>query len=103
MKIQLKHMIVIAGLAWPGLAGAFSRGATGSSGQNGGSCNGCHSGGSTPTVKISGPATLAAGEQGTYTLVVSGGAAKVGGLDVSVDDPTAQLGGGSNTQVVNGE
>ena len=54
-------------------------------------CNQCHTGGSAPTVSITGPTTLAAGATGTYTFTVSGGAAAAFGMDVSVSDVSAAL------------
>jgi hypothetical protein len=73
-------------------AGAYHSGITGFSGQRPGfDCNACHAGGSAPTVALRGPGTLDAGDTAEYTLTITGGAAVVGGLDVSVDNPAAQL------------
>ena len=46
-------------------------------------CDACHSGGTTPTVSISGPAAVTVGTTATYSLTVSGGAGVHCGLDVS--------------------
>jgi hypothetical protein len=86
-------------------AGASSGGISGLSGNpaNGGDiCNICHSGGTVPTVTITGPLTVQAGSTSRYQLVISGGQQVAGGLDVSVD-------GGSlsaidaGTYILNGE
>lgn len=73
-----------------GVAGARPGGINGYSGNpatNGGDiCDACHSAGSTPTVTLSGPTSVATGSTQTYTLTVSGGQEVAGGLDVSVTD-----------------
>jgi len=66
-------------------------GVVGYAGNTADTCNNCHSGGATPTVTITGPATLQAGQTGDYQLVVTGGASARAGLDVAVDSPAAQL------------
>jgi len=71
------------------VAHARKDGIAGESGQGAGTCNDCHSGGPAPTVKLTGPTMLQSGATGSYELVITGGAAKVGGLGVSVDDPGA--------------
>jgi hypothetical protein len=87
-------------------AWASSGGRTGYSGNPatnyGEICTSCHSGGSVPTVTLTGPTSLATGESGTYTLTITGGAAVVGGLDVSTTGGTLQA-TGSNTKLSNGE
>jgi MYXO-CTERM domain-containing protein len=72
-------------------ASAHEMGIAGEGGQGAASCNDCHSGGSAPKVRLTGPAMLDAGATGTYHLVITGGAAVVGGLGVSVDNPDAVL------------
>lgn len=47
--------------------------------QAGKSCNSCHTGGATPTVTINGPATLAPGQTGDYTMVVTTGQTRAAG------------------------
>jgi hypothetical protein len=74
-----------------GVARAHSAGVSGFSGQQEQTCNHCHYGGTSPTVTLDGPSTLAPGAAGDYTLTIRGGAAVVGGLDVSVDDAGASL------------
>lgn len=49
------------------------------------SCNQCHSGGTTPTVTINGPASLAAGASAEYTLVVSTGQTRAAGGVAATD------------------
>lgn len=51
-------------------------------------CNGCHTGGNAPTVSFTGPATLTAGQTGTYTFNVSGGAF---GVNIAADSAQASL------------
>jgi hypothetical protein len=54
-------------------------------------CNDCHSGGAAPTVTLTGPTTLTAGQTANYTLTVSGGAGARAGMDVMVDESQAKL------------
>jgi uncharacterized protein (TIGR03382 family) len=73
---------------------ANSTGSTGHSGkQNNMTCAaaGCHSGGAAPTVEISGPTTLAAGETGQYSLIIRGGPAQAGGTNIAVSGTAASL------------
>jgi hypothetical protein len=64
---------------------AYTHGIAGYSGQQPGIfCNQCHQGGSTPQVTLSGPTGLDAGEQATYTLTITGGAAAGCGFDATV-------------------
>lgn len=51
-------------------------------------CNGCHTGGNAPTVSFTGPATLTAGQTGTYTFNVSGGSF---GANIAADSSNASL------------
>src|SRR3954467_10300873 len=83
-------LLITLGIAAPSLA--YKNGNTGVTGEHGGpTCNMCHSGGSAPQVELSGPATLEAGGVAAYRLLITGGAAQVGGLNVALDDPTAAL------------
>ncbi|MBL8917329.1 MAG: PKD domain-containing protein [Myxococcaceae bacterium] len=66
-------------------------GVVGYSGKGAESCNNCHTGGATPTVAITGPSTLQAGQTGTYQVSISGGAGSRAGMNVAVDVPAAQL------------
>lgn len=54
-----------------------------------GSCNDCHSGGTAPSVTITGPDSLAAGATGNYTVVVNGGARV--GVNIAITDPLGAL------------
>ena len=67
----------------------FSGGINGFSGNpvtNGGStCSNCHSGGTTPTVVLTGPSVVQPGSINTFTLTISGGQQNSGGLNVSAD------------------
>ena len=78
-------------LSAPALAN--SAGITGNSGKPGSTqtCSTCHSGGSTPTVELTGPTTLAAGATGQYTLTITGGPGLKGGMNVAVDNTAASL------------
>jgi hypothetical protein len=81
---------------------AFSGGIAGRS-QTG--CGGCHSGGSRPTVNLSGPSTLTAGSSSVYSLTISGGAGSCGGLDVSVSGGSLSITGsdGPSEYILSGE
>jgi hypothetical protein len=79
--------LVLACLLMPSAAFAHSAGILGYSGKSSGiMCIACHTGGSTPTVQLTGPSTLQANAVATYTFTISGGAAKLGGLDVAESD-----------------
>jgi uncharacterized protein (TIGR03382 family) len=55
-------------------------------------CKACHFAGATvPTVEISGPATLTAGQTGQYSVIITGGPAKVGGTNIAVSGTAATL------------
>lgn len=90
----MRSALAAAIAAWLGSAGAaagFTGGAPGYSGASGQTCNACHSGGVAPTVTISGADTLAAGETGTYVIVVSSASPafdKFAGVDVSASAGT---------------
>lgn len=72
-------------------------GKTGSSGKSGSQpCTMCHNGGAAPTVELSGPKTLSAGAKGQYTLIIRGGAAVKGGMNVAVSNTTAALEAGTD-------
>ncbi|TKC94186.1 MXAN_6652 family MXYO-CTERM-anchored protein [Polyangium fumosum] len=74
---------------------AASAGITGQSGKKGATCITCHKGGEPCTVEFEGPTTLAPGATGQYSFVIRGGAAKTGGMDISVDHEEASLETGS--------
>lgn len=70
----------------------FSGGISGYSGNvatnAGNTCMFCHSGGTTPSINLTGPVLVQPGTINTYTLTISGGQAHSGGMDVSVDAGT---------------
>lgn len=49
------------------------------------SCNQCHTGGATPTVTLEGPASLAAGQTASYSLVVKTGLSRAAGGIAATD------------------
>ena len=99
-------LLSVTVLAWslgvPQRAWAHAAGVSGYSGKTGSTCNGCHSGGTTPTVVITGPTSLATSSTAVYTLTITGGAAVVGGLDAATSAGTLQA-TGPNTQLMSGE
>ncbi len=68
----------------------------------GNSCALCHSGGTAPTITLTGPVSVQPGTVNTYTLTISGGQANSGGLDVSVDAGTL-ISTLANTKLQSGE
>jgi Abnormal spindle-like microcephaly-assoc'd, ASPM-SPD-2-Hydin len=99
MLFPVAVLVCIYGV--PQEAWARSGGISGFSG-NPSTCTSCHGGGTVPTVSLTGPTSLTAGASGVYTLTITGGAAVVGGLDVSTTSGTLQA-TGSNTTLLNGE
>lgn len=63
----------------------YSGGITGRSGKNGQDCSSCHSGGSAPTVTLTGPAFLLHDSTRTFTFRVAGGQQVAAGLNVALD------------------
>jgi hypothetical protein len=90
-------------------AHAFSTGISGRSGKQGVTCmNGCHGANAPsplmPTVELTGPAMLAPGATGDYALIIRGGPAREGGLNVAVSDNGGTLAGtGTDTKILAGE
>jgi hypothetical protein len=86
-------------------AGAFSAGiASTQFGSLG--CNTCHSGGTKPTVTLTGPAAVTPESTNQYTLQIEAVAPQnKGGLNVSAADGTLAVGGSasSGTQVISGK
>ncbi|EPX61746.1 hypothetical protein D187_010365 [Cystobacter fuscus DSM 2262] len=103
MRASLGTVGVISACLISTSALANSSGITGQSGKDGATCNTCHSGGSAPTVEISGPATLAPSATGQYTLIIKGGAANVGGMNIAVDNAAAVLQAGEGSQKIGKE
>jgi uncharacterized protein (TIGR03382 family) len=98
------HTVVLLSLpllSTPALAN--STGTHGQSSKQGVNCNGCHLGASAPKVELSGPSELAPGETGQYSLTITGGAAKVGGLNIAVDNAAAVLMPGEGQQKLGDE
>jgi MYXO-CTERM domain-containing protein len=68
-------------------AQANRNGRIGQSGKQGVTCLYCHTGAaSQASVSVQGPASLGAGQTGLYEVVISGGPAAVGGVNVAVDN-----------------
>jgi hypothetical protein len=64
-------------------AWAWGAGISGYSGHHGATCTECHFGGTAPMVSLRGPATLFAGQSGTFTLdVITGASTTKVGFDV---------------------
>ncbi|WNG24651.1 hypothetical protein F0U62_11925 [Cystobacter fuscus] len=103
MRASLGTVGVISACLFSTSALANSSGITGQSGKDGSTCNTCHSGGSAPTVEISGPATLEPNATGQYTLIIKGGAARVGGMNIAVDNAAAVLQAGEGSQKIGKE
>jgi uncharacterized protein (TIGR03382 family) len=83
---------------------ASSTGVSGYSGKNAAqTCNTCHSGGTAPTVELTGPTTLAAGATGQYVLTIRGGAAVVGGTNIAVSNTAASLEPGAGMKKMGSE
>lgn len=68
---------------------SFSGGVSGYSGNpatNGGNtCSSCHSGGTIPTVNLTGPSSVQPGTVSTFTFTISGGQQNSGGLNISAN------------------
>ena len=77
---------------------ANSTGMTGNSGKSATTCSSCHTGGSAPTVTLTGPSSLAAGATGQYTLTITGGPGLKGGFNVAVDNTAASLEPGTGSK-----
>ena len=75
-------MLVFMALMQPSFALA-SAGDTGYSGLSGRNCGACHSGGTVPTVTISGPASATAGSVNSYTFKITGGPLAAGACDIA--------------------
>lgn len=66
----------------------LSSGISGYSGSGANTCSQCHSGGTAPSVVIAGPNSVSPSSTNTFTLTISGGQQKAGGLDVSATGGT---------------
>lgn len=98
---------VTALLLIPTAVFADANGISAYSGKQGGTfCTSCHTGGTPPSVALTGPATLGAGQTASYTVTISGGAATASGLDVALGGAAAAgatLVPGPGTKLLNGE
>lgn len=95
-------------LLWlPFTAWATPTGISGFSGKSvGTTCTSCHSGGTAPTVMVSGPTTLMLGATGNYTVTVNGGPGKNAGIDAALggaNSGQAVFTAGTGTKLLNGE
>ena len=72
---------------------------------SGANCTACHATGATPpTVTIEGPTTVTAGTTNLYTLLINGGPAQTGGLNLSTSNNRGTLlPAGADTQALLGE
>jgi uncharacterized protein (TIGR03382 family) len=89
-------------------AQANLNGITGRSSKQGQNCmaSGCHATNpspTAPTVTLQGPTTLEAGATGNYTLVITGGPAVKGGMNVAVSNNGGTLNAGAGLRVAAGE
>ncbi|MBN1209694.1 MAG: hypothetical protein JXB05_32900 [Myxococcaceae bacterium] len=101
--MHIRSFLLLGVIGVSSTAAAFSSGATNLSGKTANTCNNCHTGGATPTVTLTGPTTVLPGSTQSYRLTITGGAAQVGGMDVSVDNAAATLIAGPGMRAVAGE
>ena len=98
---------VVVCLLTPSAAMAYSFGIISYSGAQGKAmtCNLCHFGGVAPTVSLSGPQTIAAGDTGMFTFTVhSNAAAQIGaGFDVAASGGALQTVSGQDEQLIGSE
>jgi hypothetical protein len=97
---------LLGALLAPLTALAYGGGVVGFSGKSPGQlCTGCHtvSTGTAPTVTLDGPATLNAGQTGTFTLTITGGPGVRGGMNVAVSGTAAVLNAGAGSAKESGE
>jgi hypothetical protein len=85
------------------LVWAKPTGITGFSGLATRTCNNCHSGGIDPSLSLEGPEEVAVGDDVTFIVSIAGGAAQLGGLDVSAGDAGVELIPGEGMKTMNGE
>lgn len=88
---------------------ANSTGINGRSGKQGvtcmdSACHGANPSSAIPTVELTGPSTLAAGETGNYSLTITGGPGVKAGMNVAVSDNGGTLAkSGTDLKVLAGE
>jgi MYXO-CTERM domain-containing protein len=92
----LLSVCLVSGSALANKNGIITRsGKTSGSSCAGSSCHSAPANTPRPTVTLTGPTTLNSGETGNYTLVIAGGPAAVGGMNVAVDSAQASLQAGT--------
>jgi hypothetical protein len=101
--MHIRQFLLLGVIGVSSTAAAYSSGMTNMSGKTTATCNNCHYGGEKPTVTLSGPTTVLPGSTNTYRLTLTGGAAKVGGVDVAVDNASATLVPGAGMRAITGE
>lgn len=89
----LALFLVLVGMTVSSVAHANSSGIAGYTGKQGGTCADCHKGGATPTVKLTGPSTLAAGQSAEYSVLVTGNGATAAAV-AATDGVKLTAGGG---------
>ncbi|MDP1918088.1 MAG: choice-of-anchor V domain-containing protein [Myxococcales bacterium] len=97
---------LLAVLALPLTAFAYGGGVVGFSGKVSTQlCSGCHlaGAGAAPTVTLTGPATLNAGQTGSFSLTITGGPGVRGGMNVAVSGTAAVLNAGAGSAKESGE
>jgi hypothetical protein len=103
----VRTAVLLLAAVFPLCAVATPAGISGFSGKGGSSiCTSCHTGGTAPTVALTGPATLVAGMTGNYTFTITGGPGINSGLDVGLggaNSGTAAFTAGPGTKLLNGE
>ena len=99
-KKKIANTIVLSVIGFSFFLFAYSNGITGRT-TSGCSCHGSAAS-SAVTVAIAGPDTLAPGQQGSYTLTITGGPLAAGGCDISTSGGTL-LNANSDLQVISGE
>jgi len=104
MILFFSFAVLLGSGAIPQAAWASSGGRTGSSGKTGTTCTGCHSAsGTAPTVALTGPTSLPTGSTTVYTFTITGGAAVVGGFDVSTTGTATLQATDPNTRLQSNE
>jgi len=83
-------------------AAAHSTGETGHSGKQRSTCNECHSGGTAPDVRFSGPQSVTAGDIVTYRFEVQSmrGAQRAAGFNVAVSDGSLDVASDEDEQLI---
>jgi uncharacterized protein (TIGR03382 family) len=97
---------LLGALLFPLTALSYGGGVVGFSGKSPGQlCTGCHavSTGTAPTVTLDGPATLNAGQTGTFSLTITGGPGVRAGMNVAASGTAAVLNAGAGSAKESGE